>query len=326
MALKLIPPGKRGPFYIVRGTVNGRRIEVSTKTRDEEAARQFKKRLERQVYGGRAEGSAATFAEAVDLYAAWRNPSPQDSKTLERLKADALGKLPLAKVTTAAFVAAAGRLYPGLSNESKNRYVFVLGSAVMHYAAENELCPYRKFKRLPEKRPEARAIDAGLAEIAIEAATGDLKLLLTWLFRHGTRITETLGVHREWVDRKAKTVKIHDTKNDEWITIPLHPDVEALLPDEMGEGRLFPWKHRNTVYYHLEKLLTPLGFRFTPHQARHTFGTELVNMGFSLEPLPHWKDPKSRARYGRPTLSLQREIMGRLGEKRGRGRKAKRNQ
>lgn len=326
MALKLFPPGKRGPFYVLRGTINGRRHEFSTQTADPDAAKDFKKRLEGQLYAGRAEGSAATFAEAVDLYTAWRDPSPQDGRTLARLKADALGKMPLAKVTTAAFVAAANRIFPGLSNESKNRYVFVLGSAVMHYAADNDLCPYRKFKRLPERKPEARAIDADLAEIAIEAATGDLKLLVTWLFRHGTRITETLGVRREWVDLKAGTVKIHDTKNDEWMTIPLHPDVRALLPDEMGEGRLFPWKHRNTVYYHLGKLLTPLGFRFTPHQARHTFGTELVNMGFSLENLPHWKDQKSRARYGRPNLALQREIMGRLGAQRGAGRKGKRNQ
>lgn len=42
--LKLIPPGTRkgNPYYLVRGTFDGRRYEVSTRTRDREAARAFK--------------------------------------------------------------------------------------------------------------------------------------------------------------------------------------------------------------------------------------------------------------------------------------------
>jgi hypothetical protein len=63
-----------------------------------------------------------------------------------------------------------------------------------------------------------------------------------------------------------------------------------------------------------------------PHQARHTFGTEIVNSGETLDHLPHWKDPKSRARYGRPSVERQREVMAAAGAMRGQRRKAKGNQ
>ena len=55
MPLELIPPGRRknNPFYIVRGTINGRDIEISTKTRDETAARIFKNDLETNLLKNR---------------------------------------------------------------------------------------------------------------------------------------------------------------------------------------------------------------------------------------------------------------------------------
>src|SRR5690606_7276569 len=129
------------------------------------------------------------------------------------------------------------------------------------------------------------------------------------------RITETLAVQREWIDLKAGTTKLYDSKNDVWVVLPLHPEVRALLPRKLGTGPLFPWRTRGGAYKPWRKLLKSLGMAFTPHQARHTFATMLVNLGESLDPLPHWRDPKSRARYGRADLERQRQIMERLGRK-----------
>ena len=330
MSLKLIPPGKRKGYrtWYLRGTVDGRRLEINTETADAAAAREFRKRFERRLAREPEAGErrAATFAEAADRYLAWRAPRRRDERDIRRMMRDEVGRVLCDDVTTAVLVEAAERLCPALTNETKNRNVFTPAAAILHYAAANNLCAYRRIQKLREKRPEPRAIDPALAEVAIRAARGPMRLLLTWLFRQGTRITDTLGVQRENIDRRAGTVRLRIGKTDEWILMPLHDDVAKLLPAKLGRGGLFPWTSRSSVYRPLRALLKPLGFRFTPHQGRHTFATTLVNMGESLDPLPHWKDPKSRARYGRPALDLQRQIMGRLGATRGRGRKEKRNQ
>jgi integrase len=330
MALKLIPPGgRRGKpnrFYLVRGTINGRRVEISTATSDQAAARRAFRDIERDLIlasepGG--ERGVVAFAQAARLYLAWRRPGKVDEKFVERLIKD-LGDYLLTDITSAVLVAAAERIHPGAANETRNRQVFTPAAAVLHYAASNGICPHVRIRKLPEKKPEARAIDPSMAEVAISAAQSDLKILLTWLFRMGTRITETLAVQREWIDRKTGTVRLYDRKRKEWMVLPVHRDVLALLPAKMEFGPLFPWRTRGGAYKPWRKLLKGLGMAFTPHQARHTFATTLVNMGLNLDPLPHWRDPKSRARYGRPNIELQRSIMDHLGAG-GRGKKRRRS-
>jgi integrase len=139
-------------------------------------------------------------------------------------------------------------------------------------------------------------------------ATGELKLLLTWLFRVGTRVTDTLGARLEHMDRRAATAKLKVGKTDEWHVYPLPAEVVALLP-EGDEGWVFPWRSRGGADKHRRQLCGKMGITFTFNQCRHTFGTSIVNAGGNLDLLPHWRDPKSRARYGRPDLNRVRAIM-----------------
>ena len=335
MSLKLVPPGrrkhgKRGPnrSYILRGTVGGERIEVDTQTTDREVAREVQRRVERELLArpDRLERGHVAFADAADLYIAWKHPRLQDERNLERLKADPLGKMMLNDITSAILVQAADRLYPGCTDATKNRNVMTPAAAVLHYAAENKLCDYIRIHKFEEVLPAPRAVDAAVAELLVSNATGPLKLLLIWLFTVGTRITETLSVQRENIDMKARTFKMTMAKPDRTVTLPLPAEVIRLLPRDLGVGPLFPWKDKDAADWRLKKLCRPLGINFTFHQGRHTFATEIVNAGETLDHLPHWKDAKSRARYGRPSVERLRRVMERAGANWGQKRKTKGNQ
>src|SRR5262249_34454227 len=158
----------------------------------------------------------------------------------------------------------------------------------MHYAASNKLCDYIRIQKFKEVLPDPRDIDPAVAELLVYNAKGPLKLLLTWLFTVGTRITETLGVRQEDINLEARTFQMKMAKPDRLVPVPLPEEVTRLLPAELGTGPLFPWKDRHAVRRVLKPFRERLGLSFTPHQGRHTFATMIVNQGETLDHLPHW--------------------------------------
>src|SRR5262249_32219091 len=128
------------------------------------------------------------------------------------------------------------------------------------------------------------------------------------------------------INLASRTFKMKMAKPDRWETVPLPEQVARLLPTDLGTGPLFPWRDRHAVGRELRPYRESLGLSFTSHQGRHTFATTIVNEGETPAPLPHWKDPKSRARYGRPSIERQRSVMERVGAIWGRRRKGKVNQ
>jgi len=309
MSLKLIPPGKRkgNRYFLVRGTLDGEQVERSTKTTSRRAAERFLEGLPAALRVANVRRETASFSDAVDLYEAWRSPGRNDRRYLARLRAEMGDKL-LSEISQATLVQAAHTLYPGADSSTKNRQVLAPAAAVLHYAEKNGLCAWLRVEKFKEAAPEARGIEPELAALAISQARGPLKLLLFWLFRVGTRITETLGARLEHIDHAALTIRLKIPKTDEWHVYALPPEVLALLP-RGDHGWVFPWRSRGGADKHRRKLCKRLGFTFTFHQCRHTFGTTIVNAGQMLDVLPHWKDPKSRARYGRPDIERVRAVM-----------------
>ena len=317
MGLKLWPPGSRkgNRSWVIRGTVNGRDIEVSTKTTDKKAAERLKIDLEYKLSRSNFHRETITFADAARLYSEYRRPSKADQRRIDRL-VRFLGQRRLATFQSADLVEAAAVLYPRYSPESKNRSVFAVGAAVLHYAAENELCEWKRIKKMKERRPEARAVSKEVAAALMGSARGPLRLLLTWLFRQGWRISDALNARYEHVDLERRLVRYHVGKTDEWLTVPLHDDVVALWPKEAPSfGWIFPWRERSTANKHLKRLCKQLGVKFTFHQARHSFGTWLVNEGATMNELMeagNWRDPKSVVRYGRVSQDRVRQIIHRV--------------
>lgn len=284
MRLKLIPPGRRGnkvyKFYYARGTIDGRRYEVSTKTRNEAAGKRFARELEDQIIrDGRSTQDVTTFDQAAAHYLSANEPEPRQRAYVEALSAYWKGR-ELAGIVHADFVAAANILAPGQTNESKNRKIIGPGAAVLHYAAENRWCPYYRIKRLDQKQPTAKAADDADMDLAIARATGPLRLLLVWIRSHGGRITDTLRIRGLDMDAERGTYVFYVSKTDTWREKPMAPLLWRYYRRFKPQpGQLFPFKNRWAVY----KAIDVLGVSLRPHAMRHALGKSLNARGYGLK-------------------------------------------
>lgn len=335
MSLYLVPPGQRiktirgkrypNRVYWVRGTIGGRDVEVSAKTANEAAAERFARELERRIAEGRlpAPGEAVTFADAVRLYKAYRDPSKADVARLDKLAA-ILGPKLLPAVQHAHLVEAANTLLPNRAPGTRNREVMVPAATVMHYAADNGLCKWLRVKRFKEPKPATRAVTIDTAGALLEAAPeGRKRLLLLWLFRQAPRISDSLAVawagERCQIDLSRRVVRFRVGKTGEWAEQPIHDevwDVLANLPEAERTGFLFPWRTRFGVYKWLRPLTRSLGIKFTPHMARHSMGAWLNEQGAGLrtimDALGH-KSVASSIRYQSAGVEMVRAAVAKIG-------------
>jgi integrase len=238
----------------------------------------------------------------------------------------------LADINHARLVTAANKLCPGLTPATKNREVMGMAAAVLHYAAENGYCEWLRIKLFKEPEPETRAVSVDIARTVITSANDGARpsragshveirqLLLLWMFRQGTRITQTLSVTWNEISLREQTFRLYDKKAQKWQTFPLHADVfQALceIPEEQWNGRLWPWTQKTGVYRWLRPMVRHLGIEFTPHMARHSLGTWLNASGAGLKTimaaLGH-KDAKSSIRYQAADIEVVRAASQQLGD------------
>jgi integrase len=314
MPLKLIPPGKRrNKFYLARGRLNGRLYEVTTGETDKGAADRRRAEIEHKILGADVADAEVTFRRAAELYCAFKNPSREYQQRIDRL-VGVLGHRQLSEIQHAHLVGAARTLYPGAKASSMNRSVIAPGAAILHYAAENKLCAYRRIKRFKEAAPVTRALSKKAAAKLIGKAEGDAKALLLWLFHQGTRISDALKVQWPDIDLKAKTYRLRISKTDEWRVLPLADSVWAHLRGaKVRKGPVFPWRNRWAAYAALGPIAKKAKVRFTPHMARHSLGTWLNQSGAGLRTimgaLGH-KDAKSSMRYQAADVEIIRSAVG----------------
>lgn len=337
MPLKLIPPGKRkgNRFYLVRGSVGGRRYEVSTATGDRGAAATFRRNLLDAISEGRVPGphEAVTFRRAAELYLEFRDLMPKhpDRGRIARLGALPIGAKLCGEVVQADIVEAAHTLLPAAAPATRNREVVAVAAAVLHYAEQNKWCKWLRVRRFKEPRARTRAVTPEVARLLIanvpppkQKNGGHVwhrKLLLTWLFRQGDRISDPLQVAWGDFDMEARTMDQRVGKTDEWRSVPLDDEVWQLLinaPNEVKRvGHVFPWRTRSGVYRWLRPMTRDLGVAFTPHQARHSLGKWLNDTGAGLKTimatLGH-ADPKSSMRYQAGDVEVVRAARRRIGK------------
>lgn len=318
MALRLIPPGKRGPHYVIRGRVGGVLVERSAKTSSLATARSRLRELEAQL-GDVPSLGQITFAQAAERYIEFRRPSSADLKRLEKVVA-AIGRRQLRAISAADLHEIAGQLGRGLSAATRNRNYLRPAVTVLHYAAQAGLCPYLRVKAFKESRPKTRAVERQLADALITAAPeGPKRLLVTWLFYQGTRISDTLRVKWNDIDPDAGTVRIHISKTDTVRVFPIHEAVRVQLalfrlPGSPATASVFPWRTRSGVRW-LRKLGEQVGIPFSAHMARHSLGTWLNEDGAGLrtimETLGH-ADVHSSIRYQGASVEVVRAAINRI--------------
>lgn len=347
MPFTLYAPGtrKNNPYWLALLKVNGRRVEISTKELTHAKAKRFAQEKEKAFLAEapRGAGAKARFAEAAEAYAAFRGldlGNPRAHSGRQRLDANgilrliaAIGRAWAHEITHADLIACANRLYPAGAAATKNREVLRPAAAILHYAAGNGLCAWLRVPLFREPKPRTRSVSLDVASALVATAPeGPKRLLLTWLFRQGTRISETLAVR--WDEPPAswkgelfaqivlprQLVRLYVRKNNSWREFPLRADLFEMLaaiPEADRRGRLFPWRQKTGVYKWLRPLAKGLGIAFTPHMARHSLGTWLNESGAGMTTimaaLGH-ADIKSSARYQSADVEIVRAASARLGD------------
>ncbi len=136
MSLKLVKRPK-SPYWLIRGSVGGVRLEESTGTSDRKRAEEFRVKREGEIhselfYGKKA---TATFAHAVSSYL-----ENGGNRRFLAPVLDFFGTSPLTRIDQDALDAGAKKLFPNASPSTRNRQFYTPASAVLHHAAQRGWC------------------------------------------------------------------------------------------------------------------------------------------------------------------------------------------
>lgn len=324
----LYAPGERkgNRYYVYRIGAHEFvcRDEAGKKTADARAARRAVARFNANLDRARRAAPSReprTFGEVAALYIGAKDLSATEEARVRRLIADPIGALPVSLVRQADIDQAAARIRSPrlrkieISPATKNREVYGPASSVLHYAAKNEWAEYRRIDRLKADTPETRRPAPDVADKLLDATDGLKHLLLLLWFRQGWRIQESLSLREDKIDLVNREMALFVRKAWTWKTMAMHDDVFLALANRQGERpeMVFPWT-RWQVYHWLKKLTGELGVRFTPHMARHEFGS-IIRDGKALVAVGTWTSEKSTARYVTGDAEYHRQILKRVGAK-----------
>jgi site-specific recombinase XerD len=146
---------------------------------------------------------------------------------------------------------------------------------------------------LPKPMPEADLLQFFTV---IDAVRDRLIFLL--MLRCGLRVSEVSHLTWEDIDVHAKTLRINNSKGQVDRVVYLAPDVEQSLTRwrsrRSAPPYVFPGREKGTtplsrkqIFWLMKKYLrwAKLPRQYSPHWLRHTFATQLLNAGVSLEVL-----------------------------------------
>lgn len=295
MALKLTKV-KGSPFWYVRGTVCGRNIYESTGLREERLADAYRIRKEGLIQDNHAFGrkDSVTFAQAAAMYLKSGRKDKFLSPVLE-----ALAHEPVENLKQPHIDALALKLYPKQSNATRDRMVYTPFVAVMNYAAENEFCPYRKWRR-PKKQEQVRKTRFATVEqvgAMYKAASSHIKPLIVLLAYTGLRMGEALNLDWQDVDLSKRWLIVRKSKTGRPRGVPLHKAViRELTPLMKRQGPVIQKYSKNKTAYKKPKhggsvakrarnaAATKAGIgHITWHDFRHTCATWLMMANISRE-------------------------------------------
>jgi integrase len=280
MALKIV--WRKGVAH-VHGTVVGRRIRKSLRTRDREIAEHLKSQAEARILKASIYGEEyeITFAEASVIY--------QESGGERRYLAPiikAFGKeRRISTIKPGHLRSLAKKLYPDASPATWNRQVITPTRAVINHAAENGLCPPLRVKRFSEPKPLKKAATRSWIESYCAAEpSAYLRAARRFMFQTGARISDTVAVLPRHLDLERNRIWLERTKNEDpgefWITEELAREIATLQPKPMKDGtlRVFGYQTRFGMGKAMRLTCERAGIEyFSAHQAgRHSFATEMI--------------------------------------------------
>ena len=328
MPLKLVHRPK-SPFWIIRGTIRGIRVEESTGTDDKRFAEEIRAKREAElltqsIYGRRA---TATLAEAALSYL----ENGGSRRFLEPVIRH-FGTMPLARIDQDALDQGARKLFPEASGATRNRQFYTPVSAILHHAARRGWCARPVIER-PKMGPDrVRWITINEADRLIAAASQHLRPLLIFLLYTGARAGEALWLDWRCVDLQRAHVTFPKTKNGEERGVGLHRRIVAELGNlSHRQGEVFrrpdgqPYERPQTAADTSAGARIATAFAgacrradihdFSPHDCRHTWATWHYAANHDLGALRRlggWKSTQMVMRYAHVNVAELHHTIDRL--------------
>jgi integrase len=321
----------KSPYWIVRGTLRGIRVEESTGTTNKRAAEEVKAKREAEILRESIFGKVAitTFAQAVLSFL-------EEGGRRRFLKPilDHFAMMPLTLIGQEAVDKAALKLYPKASNATRNRQVYTPVSAILQHAARKGWCPRPIFSRPKTSKVAIRWLKPDEAERLISACSPHLRPLAIFLFYTGARAGEALWLDWSNVDLKRRHVVFVKTKNGDPRGVPLHSRVVSALealhsrdgpvfraPNGAPYARPAPDDDSDTSAGSRIKTAFAGACRraaihdFTPHGCRHTWATWHYRENrdlTALQRLGGWKTLSMVMRYAHSNVEEHAHTIDRL--------------
>jgi integrase/recombinase XerD len=297
------------PYWYLRGTVRGQSVFETTGTDDKAAAEALRiqreaELLKQSVFGKKA---TVTFAEAAASYLA-AGGSPRFLGEFDEATGQwdgLIGHFYSAKLHTIGqdeLNAAAVKLYPNATPDTRNRQVYTPFIAVWNHAVGNQWAEFRKWSR--PKKPKGTAVRfrpkrAGTFPVEYEVASQFVlamspapAFVMTTLFYTGMRPIELFALEAKNINVPGRWIVVENSKIGEPRGVPMHEFLAPLLTALVRRGDPL-WRTPKGLAYPIPaeddewgggQMRNAVGGArkrsglagIAPYTARHTVSTQLV--------------------------------------------------
>ncbi len=341
----MLEPKRRpkSPYWVLRGTIDGKRVEVSRKWTTAAAARRALPGVIAELSADPVGEQGLTFRQAAATYVTL-HPNARFIGPLLRY----FGEILVADITNAEMRRAANSIYPKAAPATIRRQLYTPVKAILNLAAEDDLCTVPKMRApaggnkrtvffLPE---QANAL---ITELGRDP-NGFLAPMVTFLFGQGCRMSEAITLDGMDVSLEHRFAILRDTKNGEERRVSLIPRVVAALSTLPTIGQPGPVFRRSDglgfrygkasggqIKKAFDRALKPAELdpsRYTPHVCRHSWATWFHAQTKDVRRLQDeggWKSGEWQryTKIGTPTLGTDALRKGwdfrEVGENRGNG-------
>lgn len=278
MPLKLVAGRHGSPYWYIRGSVRGVRVDESTGLSDRKKAEELRIRRENQVLNQSIHGDPAvrTFAEAAVSYQEVGGDGQHLAPILKHFGSKTL----VSAIGQAEIEECARKLVPHVSAATANRQIYTPISAVLHHAARKKWCAKPVIAR-PKGHDNQRVrwITYDEAERLIAAASLHMRPLVVFLLSTGARLSEALYLEWADVDLSRAHVSFRPTdargiKTDEARGVPLPARAVAELAN-------LPWDREGFVFRRPAGKIKTTGRVWLPYESRRGEGGGQVSTGWT---------------------------------------------
>lgn len=327
MPLKLVPPRQgKSQNWSIRGTYLKVGVNRSAGTDRRAIAARIMRDIEERIERGefpekRETARPPTFLSAAVTYLKARPQRRAKARKIGILIKH-LGDRPLAEIDQETIDGLAIELYPHVSPASRNAYVYMPISAILHHAGLTTVVHRPKGFKGRTVTDYLAPADAFAIIAAAQTFDGEFALLLKFLLYTGARIGEALVLRPEDVHAIEQWAYVRRSKNGYPRTIRLRKDLCTALAGHIPKlpNKFFRFRQGGNFSYKLIRAkMAALGLicptrrpkawceppnrlKFANfHTFRHTWATWMRRYGGAdvqgLVATGNWSDARSAARY-----------------------------